>query len=68
MELRFATNLTDVLPLDPFVAASQGRAMFRVADLLESVDSSLNTANCVKEIHQHFGILVFEDNILVYCI
>ena len=31
----FATNLTDVLPPDPFVATSQGRAMFRVADLLE---------------------------------
>lgn len=31
----FATNLTDVLPLDAFVVASAGRAMFRVADLLE---------------------------------
>ena len=31
----FATNLTDVLPPDPFVTASGGRAMFRVADLLE---------------------------------
>ena len=68
MELRFATNLTDVLPPDPFVTASQGRAMLRVADLLECVDASLSTANCVKEIHQHFGIRVLEDNILVYCI
>jgi hypothetical protein len=31
----FATNLTDVVPPDAFVAASAGRAMFRVADLLE---------------------------------
>jgi hypothetical protein len=30
----FATNLTDVLPPDPFIEASAGRAAFRVADLL----------------------------------
>jgi hypothetical protein len=30
-----ATKLTDVLPLDAFVATSAGRAMFCVADLLE---------------------------------
>jgi hypothetical protein len=31
----FSTNLTDVLPANAFVVASAGRAMFRVADLLE---------------------------------
>ena len=31
----FATNLTDVLPADPFVEASAGRAAFRLVDLLE---------------------------------
>jgi hypothetical protein len=30
-----STNLTDVLPADPFVVASQGRSAFRVSDLLE---------------------------------
>lgn len=31
----FATNLTDVLPADPFVVASAGRSAFRISDLLE---------------------------------
>jgi hypothetical protein len=31
----FATNLTDVLPANAFVEASAGRAVFRMADLLE---------------------------------
>ena len=31
----FATNLTDVVPLDAFTRISAGRSAFRVDDLLE---------------------------------
>jgi hypothetical protein len=43
----FATNLTNVLPPDAFVAASAGRSAFRVEDLLalrEELDRHLSTA------------------------
>ncbi len=37
---------TDVVPLDPFVAISAGRAHFRMADLLEMVQLLKGLENC----------------------
>jgi hypothetical protein len=47
----FATNLTDVLPLDTFVVASAARATFRVAgELRELLDRLLAKRAVVRHV------------------